>query len=1136
MTRWQLALKGLLWHRLSYFAVAACIATTCAVICGALLVGGSVRESLRVKAMERLGRTEAALVSGKFFREELSAELQTAFPVVPMILLQGSVRHQDNSKLATRVNIIGIDSRFKAVHPQGHLGKIEQRETRINQALAEELGAQAGDDLLVSFELQSDIPREHALGSRQATADRIRLAVASVEKDSGAGIFDLKLQQETPRNLFISLEKLQKELGRKGEVNTLVACSGGGGAPLPGELQSALKKSLKLGDLGVKLRQSSSHGYLALESRDFLLDSRLVKAARKSISQNGYLHQEVLSYLANSIGLEGKDAEIPYSLVTAASPWLLPGGEVSQYPLGVKDKGLELWRPGFIFLNSWAAADLGAREGDVVKLKYFAMGPGHEIVERSVEMKLAGVLDLSGGALDPGWTPEYPGVSDAKTFADWDPPFPIDHSKIREPGPDGDYWKEYSTTPKGFVSIQEGKDLWAGKYGQLTSIRIRDADGKTGKDTVSKYTGHLLAAIEPGEFGLTFRPLRSEATEASRLGTDFGMLFVSMSFFIIVAALMLTYMTLRLSLEKRVRSLGMMAAIGFTSRDARGVLGREITLVTGLGIALGAFGGISYADGLIYGLRTWWKDAVNAPFLTLHVAFDTVLISSLATLVLAGLTGFLVIRRLTALPPRRLLTGESTPQAPSPAGSAGRARRGLFLGLLLLAGAGASLFTTYAGILPAVTGFLCAGSLLLAGGLALFSAYLKSGSALSANARGVAALARLGIRNGKRAGTRSLLTAGLISCATFVVVTVAAFQRDPAGGEPALSSGDGGFAFVGRSSAPLYSSLQTPAGREELGLDEDIGELLSGPTTGIYAFRERPGDETSCLNLYRPSEPRILGAPREFIERGGFSWSGSLASSSEERENPWAILKRGDWPEGVVPAIGDQNTVRWILQSGLGKDLPVKNGAGLETRLRIVGLLSNSLLQGALVVDTKAFEELFPSRRGWSSFFIEAPGEKRGPIRDGLEDGLQDFGFDLRSSGEVLRHFNKVQNTYLSTFMVLGGLGLLIGTIGLAAVLLRNVNDRRGELALMRAIGFSRKAVAGIVISETLFLLMLGEFQGALAAIIATAPTLLSTQSEMQWGGLLTILGLVMLAGFVSCFFALHSALRRPVIGALRSE
>ena len=1135
MTRWQLAFKGLLWHRRSYFAVTACIATTCAVICGALLVGGSVKESLRAKAMEKLGRTESALLSGKFFREALAGELDTNFPVVPMILLQGSVRHAKNSKLATRVNIIGFDSRFNAVHPEGALEEVGFREARINEALAGEIEAAVGHELLVSFELLSDIPREHALGKRESVAGRIRLEVSSIENNSHAGIFDLKLQQESPRNIFVSLQRLQKALGRKGEINSLVACRENGAAPILADLERSLKKSVKPGDLGVKLRVDPLHGYLSLESRDFLLDSRLVKAAEKSLAENGYLHQEVLTYLANSIGLAGTEREIPYSLVTAVSPWLQPGGGISRYPLGLVENGLEVWRPGNIVLNAWAAKDLEAREGDRIRLKYFSMDSGHEVVERSVELTLKGVLDLSGGALDPGWTPEYPGVSDAETFADWDPPFPIDYSKIREPGPDGDYWKKYKTTPKGFISIEEGKGLWAGKYGQLTSIRLRKDGSQLAQDSVAEYTQHLLAAIEPAEFGLSFRPLRSDAMEASRMGTDFGQLFVGMSFFIIVAALMLTCMTLRLCLEKRVQALGIMAAIGFTARDARGVLCRELALVAVLGISLGSYGGIRYADGLIYGLRTWWKDAVNAPFLALHVSFETVFISSAATLTLAGLTGFFVIRRLILLSPRRLLSGESTPQLNRDQ-NPGKGRRVLLPGIMMLAGAGIALLATSTSALSAFTGFLLAGSLLLAGGLALFSAFLKSSSPLSSNARGGAALVMLGIRNGKRAGTRSLLTAGLISCATFVVVTVAAFQRDPAGEEPDLASGDGGFALVGTSSAPLYSNLQTPGGREELALDESVGALLSAPGTGIYALRERPGDETSCLNLYRPSEPRILGAPPEFTDRGGFSWAGSLASSSEEQENPWKILKRQDWPDGVVPAIGDQNTVLWILQSGLGKDLSIRNGAGHDTKLRIVGLLSNSLLQGALVVDAAAFEDLFPARRGWSSFFIEAPEENRELIREGLEKGLQDFGFDLRSSGEVLRQFNKVQNTYLSTFMILGGLGLLIGTIGLAAVLLRNVNERRGELALMRALGFSRKAVAGMVIAETLFLLVLGELQGAFAAIVATAPTLLSTQSEMHWGGLCAILLLVLLAGFASCLLALNSALKVPVLGALRSE
>jgi ABC-type lipoprotein release transport system permease subunit len=54
---------------------------------------------------------------------------------------------------------------------------------------------------------------------------------------------------------------------------------------------------------------------------------------------------------------------------------------------------------------------------------------------------------------------------------------------------------------------------------------------------------------------------------------------------------------------------------------------------------------------------------------------------------------------------------------------------------------------------------------------------------------------------------------------------------------------------------------------------------------------------------------------------------------------------------------------------------------------------------------------------------------------------------------ERLANFHRVENTYLSTFQMLGGLGLILGTLGMAAVLLRNVLERRRELALLRAVG-----------------------------------------------------------------------------------
>ena len=97
---------------------------------------------------------------------------------------------------------------------------------------------------------------------------------------------------------------------------------------------------------------------------------------------------------------------------------------------------------------------------------------------------------------------------------------------------------------------------------------------------------------------------------------------------------------------------------------------------------------------------------------------------------------------------------------------------------------------------------------------------------------------------------------------------------------------------------------------------------------------------------------------------------------------------------------------------------------------------------------------------------------------------------DVAKSADRLAGYLAVQNTYLSTFQTLGGLGLVLGTIGLAAVMLRNVWERRRELALMRALGFSRSAVGWCVLAETALVLSVGLAIGTTAAALAVAPDL----------------------------------------------
>ena len=76
-----------------------------------------------------------------------------------------------------------------------------------------------------------------------------------------------------------------------------------------------------------------------------------------------------------------------------------------------------------------------------------------------------------------------------------------------------------------------------------------------------------------------------------------------------------------------------------------------------------------------------------------------------------------------------------------------------------------------------------------------------------------------------------------------------------------------------------------------------------------------------------------------------------------------------------------------------------------------------------------------------------------------LESRLADFGFDAEPAAARLAAFHRVENTYIATFQTLGALGLLLGTLGLGAVLVRNAFEQRRELALLRAVGYRARDV-----------------------------------------------------------------------------
>jgi hypothetical protein len=304
-------------------------------------------------------------------------------------------------------------------------------------------------------------------------------------------------------------------------------------------------------------------------------------------------------------------------------------------------------------------------------------------------------------------------------------------------------------------------------------------------------------------------------------------------------------------------------------------------------------------------------------------------------------------------------------------------------------------------------------------------------------------------------------------------------------------------------------------------------------------FRVRQGDEASCLNLNRAQKPRLLGVTPKMLE-GRFSFASMIKGPPPDLK--WNLLKSppdnwkfdGDVP--LVPAIGDANSVRWAMGKGLGETIDFQDEQGRPFKVWIVATVANSILQGQLLIDEAEFVKRFPGESGYRMFLIDAPSNRVAEVSATLSRAMQDVGLELTPTAQRLAQFNAVQNTYLGTFQVLGGLGLLLGSVGLGIVVLRNVLERRGELAVLLAVGFRRPTLQRLLLIENGALLALGLALGVVAAAVAVLPALLSPSAQLPVVSLTLTLVVVLINGALWTWAATRFALRGDLLAALRNE
>jgi ABC-type antimicrobial peptide transport system permease subunit len=190
-----------------------------------------------------------------------------------------------------------------------------------------------------------------------------------------------------------------------------------------------------------------------------------------------------------------------------------------------------------------------------------------------------------------------------------------------------------------------------------------------------------------------------------------------------------------------------------------------------------------------------------------------------------------------------------------------------------------------------------------------------------------------------------------------------------------------------------------------------------------------------------------------------------------------------------------------------------------------------------VLISVRRFLEQFPESSGTHVFLVDGAISDTAMISSELGRGMRDLGWDMGLSAGRLAEFNSVTNTYLSIFMVLGALGLLVGTFGLVVVLWRSVLERSREIALLKSVGYGPKEIRSLVTREYMFLLFMGIGTGFITAIIATLPSILNVNTGTSFSSILIWLGILLVNGWFWIHLVSRFALKnKNIYTALRNE
>ena len=785
----------------------------------------------------------------------------------------------------------------------------------------------------------------------------------------------------------------------------------------------------------------------------------LQKEAVELLCRNNAAGNRVFSYLANSI--EHGKRSIPYSFAVAVDSY----------------DGMRLDAAQAI-VSDYTAARLNLKLNDTLRVSYYVSRDLKTLDTGRLQCLVSKIIPLAKLHADSTLSANFPGLSNVENCTDWNSDIPINMNLIDEE--DERYWDEYKATPKIILPYSAVVGDWGNAYGSATAIRIDSGEAS-------------LAGLTPEMFGIRMIYPRQTGLAAASSGIDFAGLFLALGIFIIISAMLLMIVPFSEMLHQRREEIALLQSLGYTPRRISTLFRRESLRITLLAAVAGVLAGLAYTRLTLFLLSSLWQGATH----TARLSFVPDLASLLTGLGAGIIIALAVLWRLTR---PAVFADKQRRVAPF---AAPTKRRKLITGKgkapIIVVGALAACVPIF---LQSTESFVLAGILTLAFA-SLLGRYLLYRRGGAQGEKGGIDHNRLIWATLYASGKQARLSFLTLASGVFIVFSVG-LNRQSFADSASLAAGTGGYSLWCESSVPIYHNINTSAGKEKLALTELPAE------TEVLQMLRFDADDASCLNLNKASKPTVLGVDMEAIAASDFAIASSIYSGSRAE-----IFRSLQTPaDSCYPALVDETVLMWNLGLKLGDTIRYETEKGQSVVLRLAGTLRNSVFQGNLLIERRLFAQAWSEIAGSELMLIKTASHNIDQTKTLISQAMNNYGLRVSTTAGRLQEFNSVMDTYLTIFMTLGCLGLLLGVMSFIIVIRKNLAARRQEIVAYRALGFPNEMIRKLLYRESIIVPLYAIAVGVVAALTGAAANLANAGIALWLTALFSTAGFV--AGIVA--------------------